>query len=606
MGTDRFGVDDGWWAADGHWHDADPDTLALLRERFEENATVAAAPMWFVRIGAAHQLHDRCDLELDGGERLDGLLELPADLPPGVHLLSPHDGGPPTTVVAAPDRLGTWPDRPRWGVAVQAYAALSDRSRWIGDLRDLVSVGRWVGPHGGSVLGSSPLCEPLPTTPRQPSPYSPSSRSHLDPLIVPFDGDELPPRQGPTERVIDRDRAWADSLAGLHRRWEGLPDADRGGRAEAIRRTVGLESTDRATWHAVFDALAAHHGTGWHGWPDALRHPGTRAVREWADANAGDVAFWAWIDEQTEAAFARAHADLRAAGVDLMGDLPVGVGADGFEAWYDQDVMGGGWRVGAPPDPLGPHGQDWGLPPLDPVLARAAAYEPWVATLRANLGRYDGLRIDHVMGLFRLFWIPPGGDASHGTYVRSRPGELLELLVAIAAANGAFVVGEDLGTVEAGVRETLRDRGIAGTKVAWFEEEPPEDWPAQSLGTLTTHDLPTTTGALRGTDPSIDPEMVRRMLAFAGRDPGESVGGEDVEEVLVAAHARLAKAGSAVVLAALEDVVGSPDRVNLPGTVDEYPNWRMPLPVQADQLDGCPSSTRVAAAMDREELPRRP
>ncbi len=622
MATDRYGVDDGWWAADGRWHDADPDTLALLRERFEESASVPAAPMWFIRTGEAHPLQDRCDVELDGGDRIDGVAELPDDLPPGVHRLLPHDGGPPTRLVAAPQRLGTWPARPRWGVAVQAYAALSERSRWIGDLRDLVAVGRWVGSHGGTVLGSSPLCEPLPTTPRQPSPYSPSSRSHLDPLVVPFDEDELgqlPGRQRPDGRVIDRDAAWAESLEAFRHRWDELGDADRNERVDEVRRTAGLAGLDRATWHAMFDALVAEHGSGWPAWPEEHRHPATRAVRDWAVEHASEVAFWAWVDEQAEEAFTRAHAELRAAGVALMGDLPVGVGADGFEAWYDQDVMAKGWRVGAPPDPLGPHGQDWGLPPLDPVLLRAEAYEPWLVTLRANLGRYDGLRIDHVMGLFRLFWIPPGGDASHGTYVRSRPGEMLELLVAIAAANGAFVVGEDLGTVEAGVRETLRDRGIAGTKVAWFEDEPAEDWSAQTLGTLTTHDLPTTTGALRGTDPSSDEGMVRRMLAFAGRQVGDSEGSVaqvevdqvdvdqvDVDSVLVAAHQRLARAGSAIVLAALEDVVGSPDRVNLPGTVDEYPNWRVPLPVQADRLDGCPSATRIAAAMDREEPPRRP
>ena len=607
MATDEYGVDDGWWSADGHWHDADPDTLRLLRDRFEESAARPAAPLWCVRTGEAAGLRSRCALRLDDGTDLGELDRLPPDLTPGVHRLTPLDGGPTTTLVVAPDRLDTWPRQPRWGVAVQAYAALTDRSWWIGDLRDLGELGRWIGGHGGSVLGLSPLCEPLPTTPRQPSPYSPSSRSHLDPLIVAFGDDERPaPRPAGAERVIDRDAAWEAKLAAFRSRWDGLAEAERDRRAEHVRRAAAAPERDRAVWHAVFDHLALHHGTGWTQWPEAHRRPDSTEVSRRAAENAIEVAFLGWVHEQAEDALARTREDLARAGVSLMGDLPVGVSPDGFEAWFDQDLVAHGWRVGAPPDPLGPRGQDWGLPPLDPHLLRAAAYAPWLETLRSNLGRYDGLRIDHVMGLFRLFWIPPGGDPSHGTYVRTRPGELLDLLVAVAARSGAFVVGEDLGTVEAGARETLRDRGIAGTKVAWFEDEPPERWPAQSLGTLTTHDLPTTTGALSGADPASDEGMARRMVEFAGGGPDVEPGDAPADapaDVLVRAHERLAAAGSAVVLAALEDVVGSPDRVNMPGTVDEYPNWRVPLPEPVDRLARVPLAEDIARALDRSARP---
>ena len=592
MGTDALGIDDGWWGADGVWHDADPDTVASLRERLTESAQLPSAPYWFVDPAEGPALQSRCSVRLDDGTWIEDLDALPRDLPYGVHELHPADGSPPSRLVSAPTRLATWPANPTWGLAVQVYSAMSSRSWGIGDLDDLAAVGRWAGTRGATVLGINPLADPVPVTPRQPSPYSPSSRSFLDPLILPFDEAEGPGAAVSSE-LVDRDLAWSAKVAALRARWESLPPDERSSLVADVDAGLRAPVLDRSLWHGVFDHLAVHHQSGWHRWPAGLRDPGSLDVVEHARRHVDEVAFWCWVDGTCEAALAETRAALDLYGVSIMGDLPVGVAADGFDAWFDQEVMVTGWRVGAPPDPLGPAGQDWGLPPYDPHLLRAAGYEPFLATLRASFGRYGGLRIDHVMGLFRLFWIPPGGDPSHGTYVRTRPGELLGLVVAEAARHGAFVVGEDLGTVEDQVRRACRDRGVAGTKVAWFEPEAPESWPAASLGTLTTHDLPTTAGALSGTDPAADAGMVEAMRTFAG-GVDERAG---VDEVLVAAHRRLARSGSALVLATLEDVVGSQHRVNLPGTVDEYPNWRVRLPVDADRLHESPTAEAVAQAL---------
>jgi 4-alpha-glucanotransferase len=214
--------------------------------------------------------------------------------------------------------------------------------------------------------------------------------------------------------------------------------------------------------------------------------------------------------------------------------------------------------------------------------------------LRAMFRRFGGLRIDHVMGLFRLFWIPPGADPSQGAYVRYRVDELLALIVMEATRTGAFVVGEDLGTVEEGVRETLADHGISGTRVGWFDGGLPE-WPWQSLGTLTTHDLPTVVGAVSGRDDTADPAMAAQLLESLDTSAADAEA--DPTAVLLDAHAALGASGSALVLATMEDVVGSPHRVNLPGPEQGYPSWRRPLGVPIEELDAHPIARRVVRAV---------
>jgi 4-alpha-glucanotransferase len=373
---------------------------------------------------------------------------------------------------------------------------------------------------------------------------------------------------GTRPATIDRAASWRHRRAALRSWWDQHrpPSGDSAGRG-----SPGL--------HAVFTALAESHGVGWRGWPTRLqRHDDPAVARAAAEAR-DEVAFWHWVDEVADDQLIELSDELRGMGVTLMGDLPVGFDPNGFDAWIDRPTLVEGASIGAPPDEFNPAGQNWRLPPYSPVALLAAEYEPFLRTIRAQFRRYGGLRIDHVMGLFRLFWIPAGGEPGDGTYVRFRSTDLIDLVVLEATRAGAFVVGEDLGTVEPEVREAMRTRGIASTKVALFESTDAEHWPSRSLGTITTHDLPTVRGLLDDSDPWHQAALAERLRNFARVDADT-----DAAEVGRAAHRRLAASGSDLVLATLEDVVGTAARVNLPGTIDEYPNWRVPLPLAADEL----------------------
>jgi 4-alpha-glucanotransferase len=319
------------------------------------------------------------------------------------------------------------------------------------------------------------------------------------------------------------------------------------------------------------------------------------------------VAFWVWlqhlVEDQLDATGARDW---------LVTDLAVGFAADGFDAWQWQDLVAPGCRIGAPPDLLGPDGQDWGLPPFVPWKLRRVGYQPLRETLRANLRHTRGLRIDHVMGLLRLFWLPPDASATDGAYVSWSGTELLDVVVLEAARAGSFVIGEDLGTVEPSTRDALRQRGLLSTRLLWFEDDPPERWPAPAMAAITTHDLPTIAGVWSGTDladqrvagvtvPDDGDEAFRHRLRVAASCDDAA----PVADVIVAAHRHLATAPSVLATAALDDLVGAERRPNVPGTVDEHPNWRLPLPVLLDDLPTHPVATGVVAAL-RDERPSGP
>jgi len=578
-------VEPGWFGADGHWRDADGDAVLAARRVLAESAEQPADPVWFVRERTGPPLDGRCNLITEAGELVADLDALPHDLPLGLHLLEPHDGGPTTRIIVVADSAPGWDGHRRWGVTMQVGSATTEGGPGVGTLASIDAVGSWLADHGGEVLGLSPLGPPVPLLPREASPYSPSTRFGLDPLLmaqlVPHPPD---PRDG---SVIDRGAAWTRCRAELGQRFAELDTEDRARMTERIAR-----APERERLTACHDALVEDHQLPWPHWPIDFQDARGAEVTRWSAGHQDEIAFWLCVNDDLERGFADLSAGLRGRGVHLMGDLPVGCAADGADAWIDRDVMVAGWRIGAPPDPFSPTGQDWGLPPIDPIRLRAKAYAPFIALLRSTFARYDGLRIDHVMGLSRLFWIPPGADATKGVYVRSPPGELLDLVVTEATRAGAFVVGEDLGTVPEGLRDDLARRRIACTKVAWFDTGSPEHWPASSLGTLTTHDLPTVAGAVTGTDVAADPAMVDQILGFAERGEAESP-----DAIVIAAHHRLARSGSGLVLATLEDVVGSRLRVNLPGTVDGYPNWRLPLPIDVTALARDPMAGAVIAAL---------
>jgi 4-alpha-glucanotransferase len=264
----------------------------------------------------------------------------------------------------------------------------------------------------------------------------------------------------------------------------------------------------------------------------------------------------------------------------------------GADTWLWQDQVAHAMRVGAPPDPFNAAGQDWGLPPFDPWRLRAAAYDPFIQTIRAAFRHGAGLRIDHVMGLFRLFWIPAGTGPAHGVYVQYPFGDLLDILALESWRARSFVIGEDLGTVEDRVREEMAARRVMAYHLLWFEDRPPETYRLDSMAALTTHDLPTLSGVWEGSDS--DPAVRERLRRFT------SAGDETATEVVAeAAHRVLASAPSRLVTATLEDALGVAERPNRPGTTTEWPNWSLALPVPLEVLKTDPRPARLAEALRR-------
>ncbi len=533
----------------------------------------------------------------EGGGRRRDVTEIPAGLAPGWYTL--ETGDRTVTVVVAPPALA---DPPRtWGWMLQLYALHSAGSWGIGDLGDLRAFTAWTGrAHGAGAVLLNPLHAVTPVPPVQPSPYTPSSRRFGTPLALRVtDLDAYARADAATKAEVDalapetvgdriaHDRVWAAKRSALELLW----------RAEG--RPAPPVDADLAEF-ATYCALAERYGGRWSLWPEHLRRPvvdgGPRS------------AFHAWVQVQVQAQLAAARDSARAAGVRIVHDLAVGCDPEGADGWALQDVLALGVRVGAPPDAFSQQGQDWGLPPWRPDRLDATGYAAYRDLIRALLRQADGLRIDHVAGLWRLWWVPPGESADRGTYVHYDADVMLAVLTLEAHRAGALVIGEDLGTVEPEVTEGLAERNVLGSSVLWFTRDldapgepllPPARWSADSVATISTHDLPTATGFLRGEHVRARAELgllddvaaeerkaaaeraelvdLLRAEGLVGTDPTE-------EELVVAMHALLGRTRSRLALISPYDVVGEVRQPNLPGTVDEYPNWRLPLPVSLEEL----------------------
>ena len=466
-GADGWGIDHGYWTTDGQWRDTPDDTRAALRVAMggdpgDEQAP-AGPPVWTVPVGWDEPLLGPCRLRLEDGTDVGVVDALPSDLPIGRHRLAPVDEGPTTLLLVRPRGCHRPADLRLSALAVQAYAARSRRSWGIGDFRDLTELGSWAAAQGVDVLGLSPLHAPSPGDDPQPSPYYPSSRRHLNPLhlcIEDVPGARLDPRVAELgeqaralldDRRIDRTAAWAAKREALERLFEARGTAiDRELAAFRVERGDDLER-----W-ATFCAISEVHPSTWQDWPEELQHPDSPAVARFANAHGDRVRFHAWLQWLAD----RQVAHLAEA-IPLVTDLAVGVDPGGADAWIDQDLLSLDARVGAPPDDFALDGQDWGLPPYVPHRLRDDGYETFARTVRAALRHGAGIRIDHILGLFRLYWIPPEHDAASGAYVRMPADDLLAVLAIESVRAGAFVIGEDLGTVEEGVREKLGTLGRA-------------------------------------------------------------------------------------------------------------------------------------------------
>jgi 4-alpha-glucanotransferase len=637
MAADAWGIESGYWDIGGTWHETSPETRRALRVAMGgmaefDDPPPRSRPVWFVRQGTGPAVERPAEIILEDGTELRITRALPPDLPLGYHGLAPSDGGPLTRLIVTPARCHLPADLHTWGWMLQLYATRSRASWGIGDLGDLRRLGEWSASLGAGVLGINPLHAQLPFPGQDPSPYFPSSRRFVSELYVRLDDvpgfDPGNPELAELaelavtaaslneERLIDRDRVWALKRAALERLWQRF-DGDPAFDDYCDHQSIDLHR------YASFCVLAEEYGARWPEWPAEHRRPDTPAVVRHALAHADRVRFHEWLQWLLDAQMARAGST-----IPLLTDLAVGVDPGGADAWMWQDVLAPGVTVGSPPDAFNHRGQDWGFNPFVPWKLRATGYRPVVETLRAAMRHAGGVRVDHVMGLFRLYWIPPGASPSEGAYVRFPASELLDIVALESVRAKAWIAGEDLGTVEDHVRAALSDRGVLSYRLLWFEEGPPEGFPRQSLASCTTHDLPTVAGLWRRSDAEVqrrigllvDDEATdavrRRLMAATGLEDTECGGGDagveggegevPVHRVISGACGRLATSPSMVVTATLDDALGVEERPNMPGTIDEYPNWRLALPRPIDDFEDDDDVLALAETMRKGRAASRP
>jgi 4-alpha-glucanotransferase len=625
----------------------------------------------------------RCRLE-DGGERLGGIavgarrqpdwavMPLPAGLPLGYHSLE-LDAGSDTAridlIVAPrhcylPEELGL--GRSSWGLSCQLYSLRSARNWGMGDFSDLATLAQAAGSCGAGALGINPLHALFAAEPRHVSPYSPSSRTQLDYLYI--DATAVPGfaedenvralMQGEWFRathwaarsaeLIDHGavaackRTVLEALFGRFRRCElGADETAKTARGREFRdfqRAGGQPLGD----FAVFEALHEHYLAqtrqfSWRTWPAPMRNPRSSEVAEFAAAHRDRVEFFQFLQWEAERQLAAAAAAGKQAGlsIGLYRDLAVGADPNGAEAWADQELVAPGASIGAPPDTLSRGGQNWGLAPVNPVVLRRQGFAPFIASLRANMRHAGILRIDHVMSLNRLYWIPSGMEARSGAYVNYPFDDLLRLVALESRRHGCAVVGEDLGTVPEGFRDTMRSANVLSYRIFVFERHqdgtfvPPDEYPPLAAASAATHDIATLKGFWLGADMAwrcrlgLYPNAAARAAEAAERsrdrrlllealvseellEPGQisqflSERGEPVysTELGNAILAYLARSRARLMLVQLEDAISETEQANLPGTTDAHPNWCRHLSRTLEEMVEDGVLRRVAGLIER-------
>lgn len=571
-----------------------------------------------LREGATYALAEPATIVLEDGSSRE-VAGVPGDLPQGWHRLVTGDRD--ITLVIAPRTL---PEPPvSWGWMIQLYALHSAGSWGMGDLGDLETFVR--RSHGAGLILLNPLHAVTPTLPVPASPYSPSSRRFANPLYLRVADTAEYRRADPALRaqvdalrpapaadgLIDYSAVWQAKRAALRLLWPLAGDVD-------------LDADPGLTDFATFCALADRYGPNWHEWPAELRRPGLPAVRE-ARGGPG-VAFHAWVQQLVAAQLDAANDAAAEAGmrVGIVHDLAVGTDPTGADGWLLQDVLAEGVHAGAPPDAFNQRGQDWGLAAWRPDALAATGYAAYRDMLRRIFRYAGGLRVDHVAGLWRLWWVPPGMGPAEGTYVNYDPEAMLGILALEASRAGAAVIGENLGTVLPEMTRGIERMNMLGSAVLWFTRDwehqdqpfrPADQYPRNALASISTHDLPTAIGFLAGEQVRVRAELgllagtVADEEKIAAKDRAELLAllaaegliteGSGDEDIVVAMHEFLARTPCRFVTASLYDILGEIRQPNLPGTSDEYPNWRMPLGMSLEQIDNDPSVRQIADVLSR-------
>jgi 4-alpha-glucanotransferase len=641
-----------------HWTDAagrprvvSPEALRRLLDALgpPAGADAAVAPLVTADSGQAVALPagfrpGRAKLRLESGETRDvrlrenqAGLRAPAIAEPGYHRL--ETDAAETTLAVAPRRAFTAHDAAPgrlWGLGVQVYSVRDAGSPGFGDFGALARFCVAAASAGAALAAASPTHALFAADPSRYSPYAPSTRLFLngvmaDPRVL-FPEAPPPPAVAEAE-LIDWARAWPARLTWLRQLHAGFrPERDGARRSdfEAFRREGGADLEG----HAVFEAL---HGRffherkarGWQDWPPEFQDRASPAVAAFAQQAADEVEFHVFLQWLARRSLSAAHAAARGAGmpIGLAADLAVGMDPGGSHAWSRPHDLIAGVNVGAPPDVWNAAGQDWGVATFSPAALRSSGYAPFIATLRAALASAGGVRIDHAMGLRRLWLVPRGASAADGAYLAYPFDDLIRLLALESHRAHAVIVPEDLGTVPEGFREALQARGMMGMQVLWFERtqsggfRSPRRWSRHAAALTTTHDLPTVAGWWRGGDidwawrlgrdaehatkdaalaaRAADRRRLWRAAEAAGAASGPAPPPDQPDAAVDAAIGLVARTPDQVALVAAEDIAGLAEQPNLPGTIDEHPNWRRRLP-PTDAMWADPAARRRAAILNAE------
>ena len=680
----RVGISTSYHDAFGQQVSVPDETLRLLIEKLSlpDESYRVVDPCIILAEGQEVQIALATDesvfwqLVQEDGQELSGTTEPGArSIAPRLHLAAGYhhltvklgDNSFEARVIVTPERayIPWTPDNPDrvWGVAAQLYGLRSGTNWGIGDFTDLANLVSGVGRMGASVVGVNPLHAIFPDDAERASPYSPSSRQFLNWLYLDVTA-ILEYRESAAVQELVASHEFQHELARLR----ATTLVDYSGVATAKRRVIDLvyvqfreahlgkgDGRDRAfnafrtaqgaplrrfgLFHALREVLGATDWSmrDWRNWGPEYRHPESPGVAAFAEQSADRVEFYEYIQFLLFEQLGRVKeaAQRVSMKIGLYGDLAVGVDVAGAEGWGSQDLIAPGLSIGAPPDPLAPHGQNWGLPVFNPEAMRRLGYEPFIRVLRSVMQNFGALRIDHVLGLWRLYCIPQE-DPYHGSYLKYPFEDLVRIVALESQRNKCLIIGEDLGTLPEGFREALMARGILSYRVLWFEQSPdtflpPEAYPSQALVTISTHDLPTMAGFWYLSDISLRRQLnlmnedqtralyeertsAKGKLTIAMRLAGLLPQAEALPETLPAAeiHRFVARTNSALMLVQLEDILSDRSQANMPGTMDEHPNWRRKLPIDLPALLGEQSMRQLAEIAGEEKrtsgpvnLPRR-
>jgi 4-alpha-glucanotransferase len=665
------------------WRTLLPPVAVLHPGKFEVTVAVAADELerpldWYVRFEGGGEWRGRVragDLaelerrELEGRWQTRRVLTLPESLPHGYHSLRvciEHGACADGALIVAPrgcfEPQVLRDGRRLWGLAVQLYTLRSARNWGIGDFADLEDVVRGCAPHGASFVGLNPLHALFPGNPWHFSPYSPSSRHFLNVLYIAVE--RLPEF---AECAEARQRVAAPGFQAELERLRSTPSVDypgvanaklpvlellfahfrrehlgRGSSRAAAFRAYVAERGESLRLHALYDAIdvqmRAQDGNrywGWPVWPETLRDPAGAGVREFESAHRDRVEYYAWLQWLADEQLGEAQRVARELGmpIGLYGDYAVGVNPSGSETWSDQALYRKGAGVGAPPDALALKGQDWGIPPQDPNVLAEEQYRPFRHLIAANMRHFGALRLDHVMALYRQWWVPVGLGATDGGYVHYPLDDLMSVLALESERRSCLVVGEDLGTVPPEMSHAMDERSVYSYRVLLFEKHADgrfkgtAGYPRRAIATVTTHDLPT----LKGYWTANDIDLRRRLALYPNDEVRAMVADErtrDRSALLVALeeeglrpdgcdgtaqsygqalslaiHEFLARSSAALVVVQAEDLVGMANPVNVPGTSDEHANWQRKMSREVAAIFGDAGVRRLLDAVQAARTP---